>query len=66
MEEYRNRCTGLKVLTNYVEPSPREGGRLGLKSKGRDVVREISQIHQAKYTNALRSDLFDGNGEVEE
>lgn len=58
MEEYRNRCTGLKLLTNYVEPSP----KIGLKSKGRDVVKEISQIHQAKYTNALRSDLFDGNG----
>lgn len=69
LEEYRNRCTGLKVVTNYTMPSPREGtGRL-LKSKWKDttgnaVVQEINQIHQSKYTNALRSDLFDGSGEL--
>lgn len=69
LDEYRTRCTGLKVLTNFTEPSPREGGggRL-LKSKWKDttgsaVVQEINQIHKSKYTNALRTDLFDGNGE---
>lgn len=67
LEEYRNRCTGLKVVTNYTMPSPREGGGRLLKSKWKDttgsaVTQEINQIHQSQYTNSLRSELFDGNG----
>lgn len=67
LEEYRNRCSGLKVVTNYTMPSPREGGGRLLKSKWKDttgsaVTQEINQIHQSQYTNSLRSELFDGNG----
>lgn len=67
MEEYRNRCTGLKVLTNYIEPSPREGGGRLLKSKWKDstgsaAIQEINQIHKSQYTNSLRNELLDDNG----
>ncbi|XP_055627139.1 vesicle transport protein USE1 [Toxorhynchites rutilus septentrionalis] len=65
INEYRNRCAELKKASNYVELNL-EQSRLKSKLKasgdsGEDVIREIRQIHDQKFANELRSELFNGN-----
>lgn len=61
VEEYKNRCFGLKTVTNYIEGPVMERK---IKSKiketgvGDSIVREINQIHNSKYHNELRNELL--------
>lgn len=63
LSEYKTRCGTLKTESNYVEPQPfgnnlKKTNRLG----GTDnVMREVNQIQDAKYTNSLRRDLLGVN-----
>lgn len=63
LDEYKTRCGTLKTETNYVEP-PKLESRLKLKSNlvsSDSVLKEINQLHDAKYTNSLRRDLLGAN-----
>lgn len=59
IDEYKTRCQALKEQTNYVEP-PKLTDKLKKKSAdaGNHIVREMNQIQESKYTNALRRDLL--------
>lgn len=59
IDEYKTRCKALKEQTNYVEP-PKLTDKLKKKSSdaGNHIVREMNQIQESKYTNALRRDLL--------
>lgn len=59
IDEYKTRCQALKDQTNYVEPQ-KLSDTLKKKSldAGNQIVREMNQIQDSKYTNALRHDLL--------
>lgn len=59
IDEYRTRCQNLKQQTNYVEP-PKLASKLKSKSKtdSNDILKEVNQLQDAKYTSSLRRDLL--------
>lgn len=59
IEEYKTRCTSLKEQTNYVEP-PKITSKLKLKSTidSNDIMKEVNQLQDSKYTSSLRRDLM--------
>lgn len=59
IDEYRTRCQNLKEQTNYVEP-PKLTSKLKPKSKtdSNDILKEVNQLQDAKYTSSLRRDLL--------
>uniref|UniRef100_U5EV67 Vesicle transport protein USE1 n=1 Tax=Corethrella appendiculata TaxID=1370023 RepID=U5EV67_9DIPT len=63
IKEYYRRCADLKEKTNYIEPteSKRLRSRIKQNDNGDDIIQEIRQIHDSKYTNSLRHDLFEGD-----
>lgn len=62
MEEYKHRCRELKTTIDYKEPPEKFSKAKPLKSDiaGDSVIKEIKQLHSAKYTKELRKELFDG------
>lgn len=63
IDEYKTRCQALKEQTNYVEP-PTLTNKIRLKPSLLDndhAVREMNQIHDAKYANSIRRELLGGD-----
>lgn len=58
LDEYTKRCASLKTLTNYVQSPQIERKKLRSKFKDDSVIKEINQINQSNYTNALRGELL--------
>lgn len=62
IDEYRKRCKKVKDAINYVEQASLANSKKRL-SEGDHILKEISQLQDARYTNSLRRELFDGDDE---
>lgn len=60
IDEFRTRCQKVKNAINYVDHASSIGNMKRL-SEGDHILKEISQLQDARYTNSLRRELFDGN-----
>jgi hypothetical protein len=64
LEEYKHRCRELKSAIDYKEPlnkTIKKEPKSDIAGDG--VIKEIKQLHSAKYTKELRKELFDGRCE---
>lgn len=62
VQEYKNRCSILKKITNYTQiniPTTKSKSQAtNFDNSGNDVIREIKQINKNKFANDLRQELI--------
>lgn len=62
IDEYRTRCQTIKEAANYTDTSAATSAN-GVKhmESGEHILKEIGQLHDARYSNSMRRDLLGSN-----